>query len=68
VLATAGLDPYAIRPDLRAKLVTAGTDVTYLEMRGTIHGFANIRKAIPSAQNDVLAILRAAKTMLERLA
>jgi len=69
VLATAGLDP--LRDSGRtyaAKLVTAGTDVTYLEMRGTIHGFANIRKAIPSAQNDVLAILRAAKTMLERLA
>ncbi|RKF19438.1 alpha/beta hydrolase [Altericroceibacterium spongiae] len=68
VLATAGLDP--LRDSGRrfaASLVEAGCDVTYLEMRGNIHGFANLRKAIPSAQEDLLVILQAMQTTLERL-
>lgn len=68
VLATASLDP--LRDSGRsfaAELIKAGRDVTYLERRGTIHGFVQTRKAIPSAQDDLLAILAAAKAMLERL-
>lgn len=68
VLATAGLDP--LRDSGRnfaARLIQEGCDVTYLEMSGSIHGFVNLRKAIPSAQKDLLAILEALKTTLERL-
>ena len=67
VLCTAGLDP--LRDSGRkyaARLIDLGTDVTYLEFHGTIHGFANLRKAIPSAQGDLLAMLDAMKNMLER--
>lgn len=69
VLATAGLDP--LRDSGRAfaaELIRAGVDTTYLELAGTIHGFVQLRKAIPSARGDVLAILDAAKSMLERTA
>jgi acetyl esterase len=69
VLATAGLDP--LRDSGRAfaaALIGAGVEVTYLERAGTIHGFVQLRKAIPSAQADLLAILAAAKIALERLA
>jgi acetyl esterase len=69
VLATAGLDP--LRDSGRAfaaALVSAGVDTTYLEFAGTIHGFVQLRKAISGAQADVLAILAAAKSMLERIA
>jgi acetyl esterase len=69
VLATAGLDP--LRDSGRryaAALVEAGTDVTYLELAGNIHGFIQIRKAIPSAQGDLLAILGAMKAILARTA
>lgn len=69
VLATAGLDP--LRDSGRkyaAALIEAGTDVSYLELAGNIHGLIQIRKAIPSAQGDLLAIVAAMKTTLERLA
>ncbi len=68
VLCTAGLDP--LRDSGReyaARMVEHGTDVTYLEFRGTVHGFANLRKAVPSAQADVAAVFAAMKTMLERV-
>lgn len=67
VLCTAGLDP--LRDSGRkyaARLIDLGTDVSYLEFHGTIHGFANLRKAIPSAQTDLHAYLSAMKNMLER--
>ncbi|WP_126172638.1 alpha/beta hydrolase [Altericroceibacterium xinjiangense] len=67
VVATASLDP--LRDSGRAyaaRLVEAGVDVIYLEMRGSIHGFANLRKAIPSAQKDLHAIISATKLLLER--
>ncbi|MCB5424321.1 alpha/beta hydrolase [Altererythrobacter sp. CC-YST694] len=69
VLATAALDP--LRDSGRAyasALVQAGSDVTYLELAGNIHGFIQIRKAIPSAHADLLAILGAMKATLERIA
>ncbi|WEK47192.1 MAG: alpha/beta hydrolase [Candidatus Andeanibacterium colombiense] len=69
VLATAGLDP--LRDSGRnyaAALIMAGCDVTYLELAGNIHGLIQIRKAIPSAQGDLLAIIGAMKATLERLA
>jgi acetyl esterase len=67
VVMTAGLDP--LRDSGRtyaAHLVEAGTDVVYLEMRGSIHGWVNMRKALPSTGKDLADILAAMKLMLER--
>ncbi len=67
VLCTAGLDP--LRDSGRsyaASLVKQGTEVTYLEFPGIIHGFFTMRKAIPSGQADVEAFIDAVGAALER--
>lgn len=65
LLVTAGLDPLRDQGrDFAARLIKAGVDVTYLEMRGTIHGFIGLRKGIPSTQADCDAIFRGMKAML----
>lgn len=65
LLVTAGLDPLRDQGrDFAARLINAGVDVTYMEMRGTIHGFICLRKGIPSGQADCDAIFRAMKSML----
>ena len=54
LVVTASLDP--LRDQGRAfaaGLAQAGVDALYLECRGTIHGFMNMRKALPSAQADL---------------
>jgi acetyl esterase len=54
VVVTASLDP--IRDQGRAfaaACVTAGVETVYQECAGTIHGFLNLRKALPSAQVDL---------------
>mgnify|MGYP002781165488 FL=1 len=54
LVVTAGLDP--IRDQGRAYAAAcaqAGVSVAYLECAGTIHGFMNLRKALPSAQDDL---------------
>jgi acetyl esterase len=68
ILVTASLDP--LRDQGRryaARLALAGIDVQFLEMRGSIHGFANVRKAVPSAQADILALLAAVRLKLSQL-
>ena len=67
VLVTAGLDP--IRDSGRvygAELVRSGAEVVFLEMKGTIHGFTQVRRAIPSAQADMQSIFAAIRLLLER--
>ena len=67
VLVTAGLDPLRDSGrDYAAHLIRAGVDTIYLEMKGNIHGFVNIRKAVPSAHADLHSFLAAVKLMLER--
>ena len=69
VLVTAGLDP--LRDSGRnyaAHLIQNGVDVTYLEMKGNVHGFITIRKAVPSAHKDLHTFIDAVKLMLERAA
>lgn len=67
VLATASHDPLCDEGRaLAAKLARAGCDVACLELRGTIHGFASYRKAIPSAQDDLMRILELSKASLQR--
>ncbi len=65
VVITAGLDP--LRDQGRAyaaKLIDAGIRCTYLEAPGTIHGFINLRKGLPSAQQDITNGLNALKNLL----
>ena len=64
VLVTAGLDP--IRDSGRvygAELIKAGVKTVFLEMKGTIHGFTQVRRAIPSAQTDLHAIFAAVRLL-----
>jgi acetyl esterase len=67
VLVTASLDP--IRDSGRAygaQLILAGSDVVFVEMKGTVHGFTTLRKALPSANDDFAQIVKAIRYMLER--
>ena len=67
LITTAGLDP--IRDQGRvyaAALVQAGVDTIYLEMQGTVHGFINLRRALPSANDDVARSVAALKLLLEK--
>ncbi|MGN6496620.1 MAG: alpha/beta hydrolase [Tsuneonella sp.] len=67
VLCTAGLDPLRDSGrDYAAHLIQAGVDTIYLEMKGNVHGFITIRKAVPSAHGDLQSFLAAVKMMLER--
>ncbi len=64
-IVAASLDP--LRDQGRAyaaRLIEAGVPVVYREAVGTIHGFATLRKAIPSAQGDVSGFLVALKAMV----
>src|SRR3546814_20597568 len=65
VVVTASLDP--LRDQGRAyagALVDAGVAVVFREARGNIHGFANLRRAIPSSQGDVAGALAALKAVI----
>jgi len=65
LVVTAALDP--LRDEGRAwaaKAIEAGVQVTYREVPGTIHGFATYRRAIPSAQADLAALLAVARAMI----
>jgi acetyl esterase len=64
---TAGLDP--IRDQGRAyaaRCAEAGVETIYLEAPGTIHGFLNLRKAIPSSNGDFAKCLAYLKPWVER--
>ncbi|CAA9529675.1 MAG: Esterase/lipase [uncultured Sphingomonas sp.] len=66
LVVTAGLDP--IRDQGRAYAAAcaeAGVSVVYLECAGTIHGFMNLRKALPSAQADLERSAKYLRVMLE---
>jgi acetyl esterase len=66
LIVTASLDP--IRDQGRAyaaECIRAGVATVFREARGNIHGFINLRKAIPSSQQDVDGCVAALKLMLE---
>ena len=68
LLITAGLDP--LRDQGRAyagKLIAAGVPTIYREASGNIHGYINLRKALPSAQAEVVGALTALKAMIAEL-
>jgi acetyl esterase len=63
---TASLDP--IRDQGRAyasACIEAGVPTIFREAQGNIHGFINLRKAIPSSQDDILGCTRVLKVMIE---
>ena len=63
---TASLDP--VRDQGRAYAAAcaeAGVPVIFLEARGNIHGFINLRRAIPSSQGDIDAGCGALKLILK---
>ncbi len=65
VVITAGLDPLKDQGRAYAQaLIAAGVPTVYREARGNIHGFANLRKIIPSSQRDVAGCLVALKAMI----
>lgn len=67
VLVTAGLDP--LRDSGReygAKLIASGVELTFMEAKGMIHGFVQMRKALPSTAADMDALFKAMEQMLER--
>ena len=64
---TAGLDP--IRDQGRAyaaRCAGAGVETIYFEAPGTVHGFLNLRKAIPSSNEDFAKCLAYLKPWVER--
>ena len=64
---TASLDP--IRDQGRAyaiACVQAGVETIYVEAEGTVHGFLNLRKAIPSANEDFARCLELLNPWVER--
>jgi acetyl esterase len=66
VVVTASLDP--LRDQGRAyaaALIGAGVPTVFREAHGNIHGFINIRQAIPSSQGDVAGALAALKAMID---
>lgn len=65
VVLTAGLDP--LRDQGRAyagALAAAGVPVVFREAAGTIHGFATLRRAIPSSRGDIAGFLAALKATI----
>ncbi len=65
LILTASLDP--IRDQGRtyaAACVQAGVPTIYLEAEGTIHGFVNLRRALPSSDEDIRRSVAVLKLLL----
>ena len=66
LVVTASLDP--IRDQGRAyaaACVEAGVQTVFCEAEGNIHGFINLRKAIPSSDGDIARCIEALKLLLK---
>ena len=66
-ITTASLDP--IRDQGRAyaaRCTEAGVETIYVEAEGTVHGFLNLRKAIPSSNEDFAKCLSYLRPWVER--
>ena len=65
LVVTASLDPLRDQGRAYAAATTlAGVPTVYREAAGAIHGFVNLRRAIPSASEDIAACLAQLKLML----
>lgn len=68
VVITATLDPLHDQGVAYVEALKAvGVPVCHVEAEGNIHGLINLRKAIPSSQDDVTANLSALKDMLAEI-
>jgi acetyl esterase len=66
-LITASLDPLRDQGRaLAAALASDGIDTAYLEARGNIHGFATMRRLVPSAHRDLERLCAALKLLIDR--
>jgi acetyl esterase len=66
LVTTASLDP--IRDQGRAyaaACIEAGVETMFLEAEGNIHGFINLRKAIPSSNRDIARAIAALKLLID---
>ena len=66
LVVTASLDP--IRDQGRAyaaACIDAGVATVYLEAEGSIHGFINLRKAVPSTEGDISRCVDMLKLLLQ---
>ncbi len=65
VVITASLDPIRDQGrDYAAALAEAGVPVVFREAAGNIHGFASLRKAVPSSVGDLAAYLAAVRAAI----
>ena len=65
VIITASLDPLRDQGRaLAAALTVEGIETSYLEAHGNIHGFATMRRLVPSAHRDIERFCGALKLML----
>jgi acetyl esterase len=65
LVVTASLDP--IRDQGRAyaaACIEAGVPTVFREAKGNIHGFINLRKAIPSSEEDIIGCVEVLKLMI----
>ena len=63
---TASLDPLRDQGRaLAAALAAEGIETSYLEARGNIHGFATMRRLVPSAQRDLERLCAAMRMLIE---
>jgi acetyl esterase len=66
---TASLDPLRDQGRaLAADLAQAGVETMYMEARGNIHGFATMRRLVPSAQHDLARLVAAVSLLIEQRA
>ena len=66
MILAAGLDPLHDQGRAyAAALIREGIAVTFREAEGNIHGFVNLRKAIPSSNRDIADYLAALKLQIE---
>ena len=49
-----------------ARCAEAGIETIYWEAPGTVHGFLNVRKAVPSANDDLKRCIAYLKPWVER--
>ncbi|MCY7280792.1 MAG: alpha/beta hydrolase [Sphingomonas bacterium] len=62
---TASLDPLRDQGRaLAAALAVEGIEISYLEAQGNIHGFATMRRLVPSAHRDIERLCEALKMLL----
>ena len=50
---------------IAAAIAADGTEAVYLEAKGNIHGFATMRRLVPSAHRDIERLCAALRLLLD---